>query len=167
MPKSQQGSDNIQGRFRRPRQNCSFRGRINIYRSPDPVSGKNPERRFGDVSRNTHTYSSGRSSSGRLLKLEGVIRTLNRESRDEDSTGECTNMPGANYPWLARPIICVSDAVKRVVMERERSRQDRIVVIRTGSSPFPMSEGYGGKPGMGWAGEAPPRGRHGRDFNRS
>ena len=85
-----------------------------------------------------HTYFFWPILFGRLLKLGGVIRTLieNREDQGFDWGVH-------EYSWLRLTrnlpdrIICVSDAVKQVVMERERIREDRVVVIRNGVEPFP------------------------------
>jgi len=85
-----------------------------------------------------HTYFFWPILFGRLLKREGIIRTLieNREDQGFDWGRH-------EYSWLRMTrglpdrIICVSDAVKQVVMERERIDGDRIVVIRNGVEPFP------------------------------
>jgi glycosyltransferase involved in cell wall biosynthesis len=88
-----------------------------------------------------HTYFFWPILFGRLLKLGGVIPTLieNREDQGFDWGIH-------EYSWLRMTrslpdrIICVSDAVKQVVMERERVGEDRIVVIRNGVEPFPDTE---------------------------
>ena len=87
-----------------------------------------------------HTYFFWPILFGRLLKREGIIRTLieNREDQGFDWGVH-------EYSWLRMTrglpdrIICVSDAVKQVVMDRERIDEDRVVVIRNGVEPFPDS----------------------------
>jgi glycosyltransferase involved in cell wall biosynthesis len=75
---------------------------------------------------------------GRLLKWGGAVKVLveNREDQGFDW--------GAHeYAWLRLTrdlpdrIICVSDAVRQVVMERECAREDRVVVIRNGVETMP------------------------------
>jgi len=85
-----------------------------------------------------HSYFFWPILFGRLLKREGVIRTLIENREDQGF-----NWGIHEYSWLrmtrGQPdrIICVSDAVKHVVMERERIGEERIVVIRNGVDPFP------------------------------
>ena len=75
---------------------------------------------------------------GRMLKRRRIIRTLieNREDQGFDWGVH-------EYSWLRMTrelpdrIICVSEAVKRTVMERERVDENRIVVIRNGVDPLP------------------------------
>ncbi|HZW37639.1 MAG TPA: glycosyltransferase, partial [Candidatus Deferrimicrobiaceae bacterium] len=84
-----------------------------------------------------HTYFFWPILFGRILKRKGVVRTLveNREDQGFDwgfheySLLRLTRMAPDR-------IICVSDAVKRVVMEREGIEEERIVVIRNGIEPF-------------------------------
>jgi glycosyltransferase involved in cell wall biosynthesis len=114
-------------------------GRMNIYpiaqiralaRIRKEISVRSPEI--------LHTYFFWPILFGRLLKLGGVIRTLIENREDEGF-----NWGVHEYTWLRMTrglpdrIICVSDAVKRVVMERERIEEDRIVLIRNGVEPFP------------------------------
>ena len=89
-----------------------------------------------------HTYFFWSILIGRILKWEGKIRTL-VENREDQGFGW-----GAHeYSWLRmtkeRPdrIICVSEAVKRTVMEREKVDENRIVVIRNGVDPLPDASG--------------------------
>lgn len=114
-------------------------GRINTYpisqiRSLGRIRKKVSER-SPDI---LHTYFFWPILFGRLLKLGGVIRTLIENREDQGF-----NWGVHEYAWLRLTrglpdrIICVSDAVKRVVMERERIDGDRIVVIRNGVEPFP------------------------------
>lgn len=85
-----------------------------------------------------HSYFFWPILFGRLLKREGIFRTLIENREDQGF-----NWGVHEYSWLrmtrGQPdrIICVSDAVKQVVMERERIGEDRIVVIRNGVDPFP------------------------------
>lgn len=85
-----------------------------------------------------HTYFFWSILFGRLLKLRGVIRTLIENREDQGF-----NWGIHEYSWLRMTrrlpdrIICVSDAVKQVVMEREGIDEDRVVVIRNGVEPFP------------------------------
>jgi len=114
-------------------------GRMNIYpiaqiralaRIRKEISERAPEI--------LHTYFFWPILFGRLLKLGGVIRTLIENREDEGF-----NWGVHEYAWLRMTsglpdrIICVSDAVKRVVMERERIEEERITVIRNGVEPFP------------------------------
>jgi glycosyltransferase involved in cell wall biosynthesis len=85
-----------------------------------------------------HSYFFWPILFGRILKMTGVIRTLveNREDQGFDWGLH-------EYSWLRLTrgfpdrVVCVSDAVKRVVMERERVPEGRIVVIRNGIEPLP------------------------------
>lgn len=84
-----------------------------------------------------HSYFFWPILFGRMLKMAGVIRVLveNREDQGFDWGLH-------EYSWLrltrALPdrVICVSDAVKQVVMVRERIPEERIVVIRNGVEPL-------------------------------
>jgi glycosyltransferase involved in cell wall biosynthesis len=114
-------------------------GRINIY----PIA---QIRALGRIRKEIlewspeilHTYFFWPILFGRLLKLRGVIRTLVENREDQGF-----NWGVHEYSWLRMTrglpdrIICVSDAVKKVVLERERIDEDRIVVIRNGVEPFP------------------------------
>jgi len=80
-----------------------------------------------------HTYFFWSILFGRFLKLEGKVRTLIENREDQGfSWGK------HEYSWLRLTrnlpdrIICVSDAVKQTVTERERVDEKRIVVIRNG-----------------------------------
>jgi glycosyltransferase involved in cell wall biosynthesis len=75
------------------------------------------------------------------LKWEGKIRTLVENREDQGFSW------GAHeYSWLRRTkglpdrIICVSEAVRQVVLEREQVDEGRVEVIRNGVDPFPVSE---------------------------
>jgi L-malate glycosyltransferase len=87
-----------------------------------------------------HTYFFWSILFGRILKWEGKIRTL-VENREDQGFGW-----GAHeYSWLRRTkglpdrIICVSEAVRQVVLEREQVDDGRVEVIRNGVDPFPVS----------------------------
>jgi glycosyltransferase involved in cell wall biosynthesis len=80
-----------------------------------------------------HTYFFWSILFGRVLKWEGKIRTL-IENREDQGFGWGKH----EYNWLRMTrglpdrIICVSEAVKRTVMQREHIGENRIVVIRNG-----------------------------------
>jgi glycosyltransferase involved in cell wall biosynthesis len=80
-----------------------------------------------------HAYFFWSILFARVLKWEGKIRTL-IENREDQGFGWGKH----EYSWLRMTrglpdrIICVSDAVKRTVMEREHVDEGRIVVIRNG-----------------------------------
>ena len=87
-----------------------------------------------------HTYFFWSILFGRILKWEGKIRTLVENREDQGfSWGP------HEYSWLRRTkglpdrIICVSDAVRQVVLEREQVDEGRVEVIRNGVDPFPVS----------------------------
>lgn len=114
-------------------------GRINFY----PVSQIRDLGRFRkEISDRypaiVHAYFFWPVLFGRLLKLRGVVRTLieNREDQGFDWGLH-------EYLWLRLTrnvpdkVICVSEAVKRVVMEREGIDEGRIVVIRNGVETLP------------------------------
>jgi glycosyltransferase involved in cell wall biosynthesis len=80
-----------------------------------------------------HTYFFWSIIFGRLLKMAGRIKILVENREDE----------GFNWGWheylllrrtkhLPDKIICVSEAVKKVVQERERMEETRIAVINNG-----------------------------------
>lgn len=79
---------------------------------------------------------------GRLMKREGSVRVLIENREDQGF-----NWGLHEYAWLRATrnlpdrVICVSDAVKRVVMERERIDEGRIEVIRNGVEALPDPEG--------------------------
>ena len=114
-------------------------GRLNVY----PIAQiralgrirKHIRERSPDI---VHTYFFWSILFGRLLKREGKIRTL-IENREDLGF----NWGVHEYSWLRLTrgipdrIICVSDAVKNVVMEREHVDEDRIVVIRNGVEALP------------------------------
>jgi L-malate glycosyltransferase len=83
-----------------------------------------------------HSYFFWSILFGRMLKREGKIRTLIENREDQGF-----NWGVHEYSWLRLTrsipdrIICVSDAVKSVVMEREMVDPGRIVVIRNGVDP--------------------------------
>jgi glycosyltransferase involved in cell wall biosynthesis len=85
-----------------------------------------------------HTYFFWSILFGRMLKREGMIRTL-IENREDMGFNWGTH----EYAWLRMTrnvpdrIICVSDAVRRVVIERERVEEQRVEVIRNGVGTFP------------------------------
>lgn len=114
-------------------------GRINVYPVPQirslfrirkELSVRNPAI--------VHTYFFWPILFGRLLKMWGVIPALIENREDQGFAW------GAHeYFWLRMTrrvpdrIICVSDAVKQVVMEREGIEEGRISVIRNGVEPLP------------------------------
>jgi glycosyltransferase involved in cell wall biosynthesis len=83
-----------------------------------------------------HTYFFWSIIYGRLLKRLGLIDTL-VENREDLGFGWGKH----EYVWLKMTrkipdkIICVSEAVKRVVMEREGVEESRIAVIHNGVDP--------------------------------
>jgi glycosyltransferase involved in cell wall biosynthesis len=87
-----------------------------------------------------HTYFFWSILFGRILKWEGKIRTL-VENREDQGFGWGPH----EYTWLRRTkglpdrIICVSEAVRQVVLEREQVEEGRVEVIRNGVDPFPVS----------------------------
>lgn len=87
-----------------------------------------------------HTYFFWSILFGRILKWEGKIRTL-VENREDQGFGWGPH----EYSWLRRTkglpdrIICVSEAVRQVVLEREQVDVGRVDVIRNGVEPFPVS----------------------------
>jgi glycosyltransferase involved in cell wall biosynthesis len=89
-----------------------------------------------------HSYFFWSILFGRLLKLEGKVRTL-IENREDQGFGWGTH----EYAWLRMTkslpdrIVCVSGAVKRTVMDREHIEENRIVVIRNGVDAFPDGNG--------------------------
>jgi glycosyltransferase involved in cell wall biosynthesis len=118
-------------------------GRLNVYpiaqiralaRIRKVISERSPEI--------LHTYFFWPILFGRLLKLGGAIRTLVENREDEGF-----NWGVHEYAWLRMTrglpdrIICVSDAVKRVVMDRERIEEERITVIRNGVGTLPDAGG--------------------------
>lgn len=89
-----------------------------------------------------HAYFFWSILFGRLLKWEGKVRTL-VENREDLGFGWGVH----EYSWLRMTkslpdrIVCVSDAVKQTVMERESIEDNRIVVIRNGVDAFPDASG--------------------------
>ena len=89
-----------------------------------------------------HTYFFWSILYGRLLKLAGVIKILveNREDQGFDWGMH-------EYLWLRRTrhlpdrIICVSEAVKNVVMDREGVAESRIAVVNNGTDLTQASSG--------------------------
>ena len=85
-----------------------------------------------------HAYFFWSILFGRILKREGKIRTLIENREDQGF-----NWGRHEYTWLRLTrevpdrIICVSDAVKKTVIQRERMDEDRIVVIRNGVDALP------------------------------
>lgn len=87
-----------------------------------------------------HSYFFWPILFGRLLKWGGAVNVLveNREDQGFDWGFH-------EYAWLRLTrnlpdrIICVSDAVKQIVMAREGTREDRVVVIRNGVETLPDS----------------------------
>jgi glycosyltransferase involved in cell wall biosynthesis len=85
-----------------------------------------------------HAYFFWSILFARLLKREGKIDVLIENREDQGF-----NWGFHEYSWLRATrglpdrIICVSDAVKQVVMAREKVDERRIVVIRNGVAPLP------------------------------
>ena len=83
-----------------------------------------------------HTYFFWSIIYGRLLKWFGIIHLL-VENREDQGFGWGRH----EYHWLKTTrnipdkIICVSEAVKQVVMEREGVEESRIAVIHNGVDP--------------------------------
>ena len=80
-----------------------------------------------------HTYFFWSILYGRLLKLAGAIKTLveNREDQGFDwGMHEYLWLRWTNH--LPDKVICVSEAVKQVVVERERMAESRVVVVNNG-----------------------------------
>jgi glycosyltransferase involved in cell wall biosynthesis len=80
-----------------------------------------------------HTYFFWSILYGRLLKLAGAIKTLveNREDQGFDwGMHEYLWLRSTNH--LPDKVICVSDAVRQVVLEREGVTESRIVVVNNG-----------------------------------
>jgi glycosyltransferase involved in cell wall biosynthesis len=89
-----------------------------------------------------HTYFFWSILYGRLLKLAGKINILveNREDQGFDwGTHEYLLLRMTKS--LPDKIICVSEAVKNVVLERERVEESRIEVIHNGIDPQPVRSG--------------------------
>jgi len=114
-------------------------GRLNLYpiaqiralgRIRKHIGGRSP-----DI---VHSYFFWSILFGRILKLEGKIRTLIENREDQGF-----NWGVHEYSWLRLTrgvpdrIICVSEAVKKNVLEREHMDEDRIVVIRNGVEALP------------------------------
>jgi glycosyltransferase involved in cell wall biosynthesis len=84
-----------------------------------------------------HAYFFWSILFARLLKREGRVRVLIENREDQGF-----NWGFHEYAWLRMTrelpdrIICVSDAVKQVVMARENVDERRIEVIRNGVEPF-------------------------------
>ena len=84
-----------------------------------------------------HSYFFWSILFGRILKWRGKIRILVENREDQGF-----NWGVHEYAWLRMTrnlpdrIICVSDAVRQVVKEREQVNEDRIVVIRNGVDPI-------------------------------
>ena len=109
-------------------------GRLNLY----PFSQirdlgrirKNIEERVPSI---VHTYFFWSILFGRILKREGKISTL-VENREDQGFGWGPH----EYFWLRITrripdlIICVSEAVRQVVLDREGLDEERVVVIRNG-----------------------------------
>lgn len=87
-----------------------------------------------------HTYFFWPTIYGRLLKKAGVIRTLveNREDQGFSLNSWDYRMLRATASLPDR-VICVSEAVRRTVLENEGLAEERTVVIRNGIRP-PTSE---------------------------
>lgn len=121
------------------------KGRVNFYPVGQiralRVFRKEIRRRTPDI---VHAYFFWPILFGRLLKLSGTVRTLveNREDQGFD-WGE------HEYTWLRLTrtapdrIVCVSDAVKQVVLEREQVDEGRVLVVRNGIGTI---SGESGKP---------------------
>lgn len=114
-------------------------GRLNLY----PFSQvrdlgrirKDIEERVPSI---VHAYFFWSILLGRILKWEGKIGTL-IENREDQGFGWGLH----EYFWLRITrglpdrIICVSEAVRQVVLEKERVDKERVVVIRNGVGGLP------------------------------
>jgi glycosyltransferase involved in cell wall biosynthesis len=80
-----------------------------------------------------HAYFFWSILYGRILKLSGRVKNLVENREDQGF-----NWDWHEYFWLRTTnrlpdrIICVSEAVKRVVVERERVEPSRVVVVHNG-----------------------------------
>ncbi len=89
-----------------------------------------------------HSYFFWSILFGRILKWRGKIRILVENREDQGF-----NWGVHEYAWLRMTrnlpdrIICVSDAVRQVVKEREQVNEDRIVVVRNGVDPISDARG--------------------------
>ena len=87
-------------------------------------------RRVPDI---IHTYFFWSIIYGRLLKRAGMVKALveNREDQGFD-WGKHEYLWLRNTAGLPDRIVCVSEAVKQVVMEREGMKESRLVVVNNG-----------------------------------
>ena len=90
-----------------------------------------------------HTFFFWSIIYGRMLKLTGTVKTLVENREDQGF-----NWGRHEYAWLRwtkhlpDKIICVAEAVKQVVMDREGIEESRIEVVNNGTDL------QGGSPGM-------------------
>lgn len=114
-------------------------GRLNMYPFTQIQALGRIRKEIGErVPHIVHAYFFWAILFGRILKREGIIKTL-IENREDQGFGW-----GAHeYFWLRMTrglpdrIICVSDAVRKVVLERERPDEKKVVVIRNGVETLP------------------------------
>jgi glycosyltransferase involved in cell wall biosynthesis len=89
-----------------------------------------------------HTFFFWSIIYGRLLKLAGTVKTI-VENREDQGFNWGTH----EYLWLRGTsrlpdkIICVSEAVRRVVMEREGVDESRLTVVNNGVDPDNVPSG--------------------------
>jgi glycosyltransferase involved in cell wall biosynthesis len=89
-----------------------------------------------------HTYFFWSVIYGRLLKMAGRVKILVENREDEGfNWGKHEYMLLRMTKYLPDKIICVSEAVKKVVQERERMEASRIAVINNGVDPYHIPSG--------------------------
>ena len=89
-----------------------------------------------------HTYFFWTIIYGRLLKRLGVVRHLVENREDEGFSWRAQDYALLRLSrGLPDRVICVSEAVRRVVLEREGLDPARVVVINNGVEPVPSSTG--------------------------
>ncbi len=118
-------------------------GRFNLYPIAQIRDLERIRRQLGERPPDiVHSYFFWSILFGRILKWRGKIRILVENREDQGF-----NWGVHEYAWLRMTrnlpdrIICVSDAVKQVVKERELVNEDRIVVVRNGVDPIPDARG--------------------------
>jgi glycosyltransferase involved in cell wall biosynthesis len=116
-------------------------GAVNLYPFPQIRDLGRIRKEVGERSpRIVHAYFFWPILFGRILKREGKIRTL-VENREDEGFGWGFH----EYTWLRMTrgipdrVICVSEAVRKVVLEREKLDEDRVAVIRNGVGPLPAA----------------------------
>lgn len=118
-------------------------GRVNRYPIVQIQALEQIRRQLGERPPDiVHSYFFWSILFGRILKWRGKIRMLVENREDQ---GFNWGIHEYSLLRLTRSlpdrVICVSDAVKQVVEEREKVNEDRIVVIRNGVDPIPAAKG--------------------------